>query len=472
MTSKTTKRALLSSIISIVLCFAMLLGTTFAWFTDNAATGSNVITSGNLDVVVEYTLGDKDATGELEWNALDGVKDLFQKGLWEPGHTEVVALRVTNNGSLALKYTANMNINNETIGKTKDGKDIVLSEVLTVESVKSDLLSDVTDAFAGENGITYTTNTSFKAADVLGTKDSDILENGHIEYVIIKVDMAETVGNEANHDGTHVPTIDFGINVVATQYTYEEDTFGDQYDANAAYPTVVKTVDELTKALTAGENVKLADDITLTSTLMTKKNAVIDLNGKTITAPASGNMFQSSSDSDPNLFITSSTPGAAINVTGGDTAVLLGYGSTVIKNVTINVEGCDNLSPNPFKVYGDLTLGEGTVVNVDYLGTALISNNGKVAIDIDGAEINIGTYKTNGGAMISLTSGTTLALKDTKIKVGLDTTYTSYFISKAENATIKGCTFDVKNVADDTKAYDIKFKPDDAVGAKYVWVEK
>ncbi len=251
--SKTTKRTLLGSIISIVLCFAMLLGTTFAWFTDNAATGSNVIKSGNLDVDVQYTLNG------TEWFALDNADDLFQKDLWEPGHTEVVALKVTNNGSLALKYTANMNIIKENIGKTKDGKNITLSEILTVESVKLDTEADAKEAFKGENNITYTTKTSFKDADVLGTKDSDILKQGESEYVVIKVDMAETVGNEANHNGEsqNIPKIEFGINVIATQFTYENDSFGNQYDKEAEYP-VVNTVKvpasnpNVTK-LTAGE---------------------------------------------------------------------------------------------------------------------------------------------------------------------------------------------------------------------------
>jgi len=112
---KSTKRALLTSSISLLLCFAMLLGTTFAWFTDSAATGSNVITAGNLDIDVQYTLD-----GE-NWADLDGATDLFQKSLWEPGHTEVVVLKIENNGSLALKYAANMNIVSETTGKTKDG---------------------------------------------------------------------------------------------------------------------------------------------------------------------------------------------------------------------------------------------------------------------------------------------------------------------------------------------------------------
>jgi len=234
-------------------CLHKYILTTFAWFTDNAATGSNVITSGNLDVVVEYTL---DGTN---WNNLDGATNLFNKDLWEPGHTEVVALRVTNNGTLALKYTANMNIMSENIGKTKEGENITLSEILTVESVKLDTEADAKEAFKGENNITYTTKTSFKDADVLGTKDSDILKQGESEYVVIKVDMAETVGNEANHNGEsqNIPKIEFGINVIATQFTYENDSFGNQYDKEAEYP-VVNTVKvpasnpNVTK-LTAGE---------------------------------------------------------------------------------------------------------------------------------------------------------------------------------------------------------------------------
>ena len=110
---KSTKRALLGSIMAMVLCLAMLVGTTFAWFTDTASTGVNKIQAGNLDIKVEYTLD-----GET-WNDLDGATDIFQKGLWEPGHTEVVALRFKNNGNLALKYNINMNIVDETVGINK-----------------------------------------------------------------------------------------------------------------------------------------------------------------------------------------------------------------------------------------------------------------------------------------------------------------------------------------------------------------
>ena len=48
--SKSTKRALVSSALAILMCGAMLIGTTFAWFTDPASTGVNTIQAGNLDI--------------------------------------------------------------------------------------------------------------------------------------------------------------------------------------------------------------------------------------------------------------------------------------------------------------------------------------------------------------------------------------------------------------------------------------
>ena len=235
MTNNTTRKALLLSTLSLLLCFAMLLGTTFAWFTDSVTSANNVIKAGNLDVVVDYTLD-----GE-NWKPLDGANDLFQKDLWEPGHTEVVALRIKNNGSLALKYTANMNIVSETVGKTKDGADIVLSDILTVSTLVRQVgaIGDITVdlAFAGENKVLYENTEAFKAASVL--RENQELLPGDAHYMMVKVDMAETVGNEANHDGINVPAINFGINFLATQFTYENDTFGIDYDSNSAYPEIV-----------------------------------------------------------------------------------------------------------------------------------------------------------------------------------------------------------------------------------------
>ncbi len=328
--SKLTKRALLTSSISLLLCFTMLLGTTFAWFTDSAATGSNVIKSGNLDVVVEYTLDGK------IWNDLDGADDLFKDVLWEPGHTRVVALKIKNNGSLALKYTANMNIVEEIIGKSVTGEDIVLSDILTV----STLVQQANDAmgvggitlglaFAGEDKVGYENTAKFKDANIL--RENQELAPGIEHYLIVKVDMAETVGNEANHNGTDIPTINFGINVLATQFTYENDSFGNQYDKDAfVADEYVTTADGLIEALEGageGEVIGLMNNIKIdpanmsnaygTTGINIKNGQILDGNGYTLDIKGAGGTWDSGINTTGgtirNLTVTGSFRGIFIN---------------------------------------------------------------------------------------------------------------------------------------------------------------
>ena len=85
--SKSIKRALLTSALALLMCVAMLIGATFAWFTDTASTGVNKIQAGNLDLEVEYR-----TTANGEWNTLDNAAALFgaEGTLFEPGHTRVV----------------------------------------------------------------------------------------------------------------------------------------------------------------------------------------------------------------------------------------------------------------------------------------------------------------------------------------------------------------------------------------------
>ena len=102
---KSTKRALLGSVMAMVLCLAMLVGATFAWFTDTASTGVNKIQAGKLDIALEM----KDASGSwvsAEGKTLDFVKAAAgEQVLWEPGCTYTLPeLHVVNNGNLALKY--------------------------------------------------------------------------------------------------------------------------------------------------------------------------------------------------------------------------------------------------------------------------------------------------------------------------------------------------------------------------------
>ena len=120
-TKHSTKKALLMSATSLLLCFAMLLGTTFAWFTDSVSSANNIIKSGNLDIELEYWNG-------TEWADVKGSSDILTNTLWEPGVTEIAYLRLANAGSLALKYQFGINIVTETAGKNVAGDEFKLSD--------------------------------------------------------------------------------------------------------------------------------------------------------------------------------------------------------------------------------------------------------------------------------------------------------------------------------------------------------
>ena len=193
---KSTKRALLGSVMAMVLCLAMLIGATFAWFTDTASTGVNKIQAGNLKVALEM----KDAAGQwvpAEGKTLDFVKAAAgEQVLWEPGCTYTLPeLRVINNGNLALKYKVTITGIN---GSAK------LNEAI-----------------------------EWTIGDVaMGAEQH--LKAGESNEFTIKGHMKESAGNEYMNE-----SIDgIAITVVATQDTVESDSFNNTYDASATYPVV------------------------------------------------------------------------------------------------------------------------------------------------------------------------------------------------------------------------------------------
>ena len=119
---KNTKKSLFLSLVSLLLCCSMLVGTTFAWFTDSVSSGNNRIVAGNLDVTLEYFNGQA-------WTAVDENTNVFEEGaLWEPGHTEVVYLRIGNAGTLALDYKLGVNIAKEITSTNVAGEELKLSD--------------------------------------------------------------------------------------------------------------------------------------------------------------------------------------------------------------------------------------------------------------------------------------------------------------------------------------------------------
>lgn len=217
MKTMNTKKALIASLLSLVLCVSMLVGSTFAWFTDTASTGVNRITSGNLHVEIRDESGNK--LTKLEWKASDGrAQDQI---LWEPGCTYTLTpFKIVNTGNLALKYKL----------------------VVTGLDGDSKLL----------NVIRFT----YK----IGTEDFALNEEGHLAanggetgLITVSATMASDAGNE--YMGKTLDNVKF--TVYATQDTVENDSFGNRYDQFATYAPsgemyTVTNYEEAKRAFAAG----------------------------------------------------------------------------------------------------------------------------------------------------------------------------------------------------------------------------
>ena len=236
MKAKQTRRALLVSALALVMCVSMLVGTTFAWFTDSVTSGRNIIQSGNLDVVLEYWNG----TSYVE---VDDTTKLFDDAaLWEPGYTEVAYLKVRNNGSLALKYQLGVNIFNEIGGVNQAGGNFKLSDHLVFSVVDKEITS-VNDLYTREDAVAAAGNAIGLTDYNSGTKALEL--NGDTDFVALIIYMPTTVDNIANHNGTNKPSIELGVNLFATQQTYEDDSFDNQYDKDAPVPVTVTNASQL-----------------------------------------------------------------------------------------------------------------------------------------------------------------------------------------------------------------------------------
>ena len=293
---KNTKRALLASVLSVALCCAMLIGSTFAWFTDSVTSTGNIIKSGTLEVTMEWAKGTENPASATWKDASEGA--IFDYDLWEPGYTEVRHVRISNVGSLALKY-----------------------EVRIAATGEVSELADVIDVYYIKDGEQITDRTQLKDRNKIGTL-AQVLANPYAakgnllgkkgetvdsDIATIALKMQESAGNE--YQGLSIGS-EFAIQLVATQDTVESDSFGDDYDAGAQYEkeqnldalieagyTPVYSADELTKALEftnsaeTDAKIVLAGDISMmnltpetTITIPAGKNVTLDLNGSQIYA--------------------------------------------------------------------------------------------------------------------------------------------------------------------------------------------
>ena len=253
------------------MCVSMLVGTTFAWFTDTASTGVNKIQAGTLDVQLLDEQGNTLEGQTLSWKkAADGAN---QAVLWEPGCTyNLQSFKIKNNGNLALKYK------------------IVISGIVG----DAKLLEAIDFTVTGVDGVT--------TANALNGFEGKLAASSMTDAITISGHMKESAGNE--YQGKSIDGI--GITVVATQDTVEHDSNGNTYDERAEYPVLASSVSDFRDALSQGNStIILASDVTVEDGIQmsVENDASINFNGNTLKgAVESGSI--SSSDGPTNLVLS------------------------------------------------------------------------------------------------------------------------------------------------------------------------
>ena len=337
--SKSTKRALIYSTLALLMCVAMLIGTTFAWFTDTASTGVNKIVSGNLKVDIIGANSDSHIERLNFTKAATTDAEAGAKILWEPGCRYLTeGFRIANKGNLALKWKAQVNKGTTTANEGNFDLLDVIDFYLVTKAADGTETETELDEFTG---------------NLKKTETSDVY--------YIKGVMQTTAGND--YQGLTLDGI--GITVVATQDTVENDSFNNQYDKDAEYPILVTTGDKLQATVnnaTAPVNIVLANSIkTNNFVIPADKDVTLDLNGRTVTNAGSHTILNKG-----HLTLTDSSAdksGQIISLKGNTAALRNGDNAVcVVEGGTISRDGANGNTWHVIENFGKMTFNGGKVV--------------------------------------------------------------------------------------------------------------
>ncbi len=404
MNKNVKKQTLLTSALTLLLSICMFVGCTYAWFTDSVTSAANVIQSGTLDIVLEKWNGTK-------WeNAENG--PIFNYENWEPGYTQVVNLRVANEGTLSFKWHAAITTSDELSA---------LADVINVY-VKSGLVEATT-----RDEINYAEFEQYTLREFVNQELTEVttgtMNPGDEEILGIVVKMDENAGNQ--YQGLDLcGTFDFIV--LAAQNTYEEDSFGNDYDEEAKYLPLSKDIltnDELEYAFSESGKYKLGTDLTNDNYVISEgSNVVIDLKGNTLTAN-NGLVTEGTSEIKNGTIANASTGYVArttegayteydnINVVskGGGVNV---WGEAVFKGGSITLNSTSTSARHVFYVATEgakLTIEDGTFVfnptNLTRKGSYLCADSGATIIVNGGSFAKPSTrtapiQELNGGQVI------------------------------------------------------------------------
>ena len=234
----STKKTFLTSLMALLLCVVMLMGTTFAWFTDVVTSTGNIIQAGNLDAEMYYS----ETLENPDWKNADGPA-VFNYDKWEPGYTSVRYIKVKNAGKLNFKFQLSLDANG-VVSKLGDVIDVYFFNPATEEITTLDGLTKVDSL----------TNVIKNNNNLPGT-----LAPGAEVILAIALHMQESAGNE--YQKLELCEGGFDLKLIATQVGVESDSFGPDYDDGATWE------DTLPEQSTASSAMELNEDGTLPNAL-------------------------------------------------------------------------------------------------------------------------------------------------------------------------------------------------------------
>ena len=378
--TKGVKHAMLMSLLTLVVCLSMLVGSTFAWFTDSVTSTGNIIKSGTLEVTMEW----KDATStgnQLTYiDASEGA--IFNSNLWEPGYVEAKNIQIKNAGTLALKYQLNI-LANGTVSELANVIDVYFAEgektLATREMTELKHVGTLTEVLAG-----------------MPSNVSGELLKGESDVVTIALKMQETAGNEYQDKSIGS---DFSVQLLATQLTAEKDAFDNTYDESSVWDGVYPTAKPDTLVVDTDAKLISINDAAALAYLNTLVNDAWDYGSKwqyTIELNTDVNLFNHQwKPIELYNFVAFDGKGHTISnlyvSTNGNSAGFFGVvsdndkGNTVVKNLNIDgayVKGNKYVGTvvgsNKQGALEKVTVNNATVIGVKYVGGIFGSGNGSV----------------------------------------------------------------------------------------------
>ena len=379
----SVKRSLLVSAIALTLTAALLIGTTFAWFTSTAQTSVSEIQAGKLEVQIVDANNANTKLDTLSWQkSADAAQN--EAVLWEPNVTyKTQPFKVKSAGNLALKYK---------LALSSPTGDSVLLNNIEFSIVDENNTAVSIDTFEGQ--LTNTENLS-------GT----FVLQGHMK-------------KEAKNDCQGKTLNNINITVTATQDTVENDSIGNTYDKDAEYPISVTTGDELQAVVSNAKtpvNIVLANNITTNNFVIpADKDVTLDLNGRTVTNDAShtilnqGHLTLTDSSADKSGQIISCKADTAA-LRNGDNAVC------VVESGTISRDGANGNTWHTVENFGTMTFNGGKVIADDGKSFAIVNGwnyidpgEQKATMTINNIEMKAGPngFKNCAGGTLTMNDGT------------------------------------------------------------------